>query len=212
MPTTLTGSAAANTFRGGAGADILDGGAGFDTANYAGSTVGVTVNLATGTGSSGAAYGDTLASIEAVTGSAYADTLARQRHRQYPQRWRGDDILRGAGGKDLLAGGSGADRFVFAIAGDSAAGMANADRITDFSHAQADRIDLSQIDANGGAAGTAASPSSAPPPTPASPASCTMLATAATAVIGGDVDGDGVSDFNIVLSHVGSLQAADFVL
>jgi hypothetical protein len=34
----------------------------------------------------------------------------------------------------------------------------------------------------------------------------------ADAVIGGDIDGDGVSDFNIVLSNVSSLQAADFGL
>ncbi len=46
---TLTGSAAANTFRGGAGADVLNGGGGVDTASYTDGSVGVTVNLASGT-------------------------------------------------------------------------------------------------------------------------------------------------------------------
>ncbi len=73
----LIGDGAANTFRGGAGADHLDGGAGagVDTATYADSTVGVSVNLATGAGSGGTATGDTLASIENIDGSAYNDTL-----------------------------------------------------------------------------------------------------------------------------------------
>ncbi len=71
--------------------------------------------------------------------------------RQHPERRRRQRCPPGAGGTDLLTGGSGADRFVFAAAGDSATGAADADRITDFSHAQADRIDLSQIDANGSA-------------------------------------------------------------
>lgn len=59
----------------------------------------------------------------------------------------GTDSLRGHGGKDVMTGGTGADRFIFA-GGDSAASRSSADRITDFSHAQGDRIDLSAIDAN----------------------------------------------------------------
>ncbi len=64
-------------------------------------------------------------------------------------------MLRGGAGKDTLTGGIGGDRFVFAATGDSVTG-ANADRITDFSRAQGDRIDLSAIDANTGAAGNQA--------------------------------------------------------
>ena len=52
----------------------------------------------------------------------------------------------------MLAGGAGADRFVFSTIDDSLYG-ANADRISDFSHAQGDKIDLSAIDANTGARG-----------------------------------------------------------
>jgi Ca2+-binding RTX toxin-like protein len=49
---------------GNGGADRLDGGAGIDSAFYDDSTVGVTVNLATGRGYLGSAEGDTLVSIE----------------------------------------------------------------------------------------------------------------------------------------------------
>lgn len=56
---------------GGAGADHLDGGGGIDWAIYGDSAVGVTVNLATGTGDRGTAEGDTLTKIEYVGGSKY---------------------------------------------------------------------------------------------------------------------------------------------
>ncbi|MFE0753473.1 calcium-binding protein [Inquilinus sp. NPDC058860] len=209
---TLTGSAAANVFTGGAGADVINGGAGVDTASYADSSVGVTVNLATGTGSSGTAFGDRLVSIEAVTGSAHADAIAGSSAANTLSGGAGNDALRGAGGKDLLTGGSGADRFVFAAVGDSATGAANADRITDFSHAQADRIDLSQIDANGGAAGNGSFGFIGTAAYTGVAGQLRYVVSGSDAVIAGDVNGDRVSDFNIVLSNVGSLQAADFVL
>jgi Ca2+-binding RTX toxin-like protein len=55
----------------------------------------------------------------------------------------GNDQLAGNFGGDLLTGGGGADRFWFRYATDSNA--AGQDTITDFSHAQHDRIDLTKI-------------------------------------------------------------------
>ncbi|WP_225770495.1 calcium-binding protein [Inquilinus sp. Marseille-Q2685] len=208
---TLIGSSAANTLRGGdgndflrggAGADVLDGGAGVDTVSYTDSAKGVTVNLAAGTGSGGTATGDTLLSIESVNGSSYADTLI------------GNSVanaLTGAGGKDVLTGGAGSDRFVFG-AGHSATGSANADRITDFSHAQGDRIDLSLIDANTGAAGNQAFSFIGTEAYTGVAGQLRYVVSNGDAVIAGDTDGDKVSDFNIVLDNIGSLQASDFVL
>jgi len=60
----------------------------------------------------------------------------------------GNDTLAGGAGADTLAGGTGADHFVF-----SSADMGSSDEVWDFSHAQADKIDLSAIDANSGVAG-----------------------------------------------------------
>ena len=54
----------------------------------------------------------------------------------------GNDLLDGGAGRDLLTGGSGADRFRFATAGGF--GTAQADRITDFSRSEGDRIELSR--------------------------------------------------------------------
>ena len=48
-----------DTLSGGANNDLIDGGAGIDTADYSASSAGVSVNLATGSGTGGDAAGDT---------------------------------------------------------------------------------------------------------------------------------------------------------
>jgi Ca2+-binding RTX toxin-like protein len=80
----------------------LDGGAGIDTASYANSTVGVTVDLrlAGAQVSAGDASGDTLTGIENLTGSAFADSLHGD---------AGDNVLIGGAGADVLVGGAGID-------------------------------------------------------------------------------------------------------
>jgi hypothetical protein len=80
---------------GGPGADLLDGGGGTDTADYASSSAGVTVNLLSGTGSGGDAQGDTFNSIENVVGSALNDTLT------------------GSNTANMLEGGRGIDTAVY---------------------------------------------------------------------------------------------------
>ena len=72
---TIIGSAANEQILGSLGADFLNGGAGTDTLSYASSTTGVTVNLATGTGSGGFAEGDTINGFEHVIGSSYGCLL-----------------------------------------------------------------------------------------------------------------------------------------
>src|SRR5262245_143548 len=107
--------------------DRLDGGDGIDTAAYGDSTVGVTVNLATGHGYGGDAEGQVLVSIENVDGSDHNDTITGNDVNNYLQGLRGndvidgadgwdgvrgddgDDILKGGGGADILEGGSGVD-------------------------------------------------------------------------------------------------------
>jgi len=122
----------------------------------------------------------------------------------------GNDTLSGGAGADELHGGLGADRFVFKP-GEIAAG----DSIYDFNHAEIDKIDVSAIDAkyNG-------------PGDPTNDAFTFIGSNVFTGVKGqlhyvvagvgvnveGDVNGDGVADFVIVVDAVGSLVGGDFIL
>ena len=123
----------------------------------------------------------------------------------------GDDTLTGGGGADTVTGGAGADHFVYGP-GDFAAGPAF-DEITDFSHAQGDRISLVAIDANSN--------------TPANETFVFIGANAFTHAarqlhyvvngsggvnVEGDTNGDGVADFHITVDGVASLAAGDFML
>ena len=99
----LIGGSGDDSLEGGAGADIINGGADVDTASYAGSTAGVTINLFQGTASGGHAQGDTLALIENLTGSANADSLTGD---------AGANLLNGGGGNDTMSGGDGADTIL----------------------------------------------------------------------------------------------------
>ena len=100
---TLIGGAGDDSLIGGAGADSLDGGDGTDTASYIGSGAGVTVSLATGSGSGGDAQGDTLTGIENLTGSAFDDVLTGDGNANTLDGGGGDDVLSGGGGDDILA-------------------------------------------------------------------------------------------------------------
>ena len=89
---------------------------------------------------------------------------------------------------------------------------ANADRITDFSHAQGDRIDLSGIDASSGAAGNQAFRFLGTGAYTHHAGELHYYYSGTDTVVSGDVNGDGASDFSIVLSgHLG-LAAGDFAL
>lgn len=60
----------------------------------------------------------------------------------------GKDRLEGRGGKDLLAGGDGRDTFVYRKVTDSLPGRTRRDRIVDFDASRAEKIDLSEMDAD----------------------------------------------------------------
>ncbi|OWJ66260.1 calcium-binding protein [Inquilinus limosus] len=208
---SLSGNGGNDVLRGGAGADRLDGGAGTDTASYYIGAAGVTVNLATGAGSGGDAQGDTLTGIENVSGSQGSDILVGNSVANTLQGWSGNDVLTGAGGKDTLTGGAGADRFVYASTTHSVVG-ANADRITDFRHAQGDRIDLSAIDANTGTAGNQAFTFIGTGLYTHHAGELRFAVSGGVTTIAGDVNGDGTTDFHIQLTGSIALAAADFVL
>src|SRR3546814_4359380 len=82
--------------------------------SYAGSAAGVTVNLATGTGTGGDAQGDTLSGIENLTGSDNDDVLTGDAGANVLDGGAGNDILTGGGGADTLIGGAGTDTASYA--------------------------------------------------------------------------------------------------
>ncbi len=130
----------------------------------------------------------------------------------------GNDILTGGLGRDIMSGGTGADDFDFNSVAEIGK-SATRDRITDFQHL-IDDIDLRDIDANGSAAGNAAFKFLA-----AKGAAFTgvkgqlhwlQVNTTGTAgdktIIEGDINGDRIADFQIELTGLKALTAADFIL
>ncbi|MGL4968059.1 MAG: beta strand repeat-containing protein [Inquilinus sp.] len=216
----LTGNGGANklqgwggddVLRGGAGADTLEGGAGTDTASYYTGLVGIEVSLTVGTGSGGDAAGDTLSGIENLSGSQGNDALEGTAGANVLQGWNGGDTLVGRAGKDTLTGGAGADRYSFLTPGDSVVG-ANADVVTDFSHAQGDLVTLGDIDANTGAVGDQAFSFIGVNLYSGVAGQLRYIIANGVTTVAGDVNGDKVSDFHIALTGSIALVAADFGL
>ncbi|TQV78586.1 calcium-binding protein [Denitrobaculum tricleocarpae] len=111
---TIVGGAGDDKLIGGGSADTLDGGSGSDTASYESSELGVSVSLASGTGSRGDAKGDVLIGIENLIGSAYADDLTGDAGDNRLEGGDGSDVLTGGAGADVLDGGSAEDTASYA--------------------------------------------------------------------------------------------------
>lgn len=109
----LKGGSGDDVLEGGRDGDVIDGGSGLDTASYASSSMGVIVNLMTGSASGGDAQGDQLISIENLTGSAHDDLLTGSNGDNVIMGGDGDDVIRGGDGVDEIWGGAGNDLFVF---------------------------------------------------------------------------------------------------
>jgi Ca2+-binding RTX toxin-like protein len=204
-----------DTLFGGLGNDTMTGGAGDDTyvvnvstdvilADTSGNDT-VLVNYASGT------Y--TLASdLDNITlGGAAAINAVGNALENFIIGNSGNNILYGGGQSDVLTGGAGADTFDFNFITDSAADI-TADRITDFSQLELDKIDFSTIDADtslandqaftfigndvafGGVAGE-------------------LRFNTANKTIYGDIDGDSIADFQVILvGAVNPMQVNDFIL
>jgi len=167
----------------------------------------VSMNMASN--NSPTAGNDTLtgtASNDRLSGLAGNDTLDGALGNDVLNGGVGNDVLIGGAGKDKLTGGKGADTFKFASSNEST--FWSMDTITDFKHAQGDKIDLSAIDSNANVAGdqgfTLVSAFSAD-------ATGQLYFDAKTDILFGSTDADSAPEFAITLNGVNTLLPADFI-
>ena len=236
LANTITGNGAANILDGGAGVDILKGGAGNDTyvlsngTDKVTDTAGIdtitstmTRSLATFTtiekltllGTAATGTGNGLANT--ITGNGANNKLSGMVGNDILLGGIGSDVLVGGVGKDTMTGGTGLDDFDFNLVTEMGKTAATRDVIKDF--ALGDDIDLSTIDANGAALGHTFSFLAA------KGAAFTGVAgqlrwfqenpiglASDKTIVAGDINGDRVADFQIELTGLKALTAADFVL
>jgi uncharacterized repeat protein (TIGR01451 family) len=98
----ICGLGGVDTLVGMGGNDTLIGGAGFDYVAYDLDATGVTVDLATGTGTDGAGGTDSYEGIEGIVGSVWADTLTGDAKANEIYPLGGDDVAAGGGGFDYV--------------------------------------------------------------------------------------------------------------
>ncbi|HYJ53058.1 MAG TPA: calcium-binding protein, partial [Allosphingosinicella sp.] len=151
-----------------------------------------------------------------LVGTGAADEILARAGNDTVSAQGGDDRIIGGAGGDRLTGGAGGDVFVYGDVSDSFSALRSdgkktlPDIIQDFTSRE-DRIDLSAIDAVRGTAsndgftfiGSAAFSGHA--------GELRFEIVDGVARIGGDLDGDGAADFQI-MAVTTTLQAADFIL
>ena len=130
---------------------------------------------------------------DTITGGLGADYFEGGTGNDSLNGGEGNDVLVGGAGQDTLTGGAGADGFFFTALTDSSS--AAPDKITDFSWADGDYINLSQIDANSTTAGDQAFSFVNSFTKQAGQATLTYDAASNTSTFSADVDGDGIADF-----------------
>lgn len=233
----LTGNDAANVLTGGGGNDRLSGGAGADTmrggagadiyfVDNAGDVVSENAGEGTDTVYSSVAFtlsanaenltlngaatvdgtGNALNNL--INGNGAANSLSGAGGVDKLYGLGGNDVLNGGAAGDQLYGGAGADTFVYQAVSDSA--VATYDHIYDFD-AATDHIDLSAIDANTGVSGDQAFMLVGAFSHHAGEAVLGYNASADLAVLLLDVNGDGTSDFKLLINgHL--TDAGGFIL
>lgn len=196
----------------------LVGGGGNDTLSFENDTAGVTVDLLGGNAFGNASGVDTVADFENVTGGGGNDTLSGDHGPNGLEGGSGRDILRGRVGNDTLMGGDGDDTLIggdgldsqFGGEGNDVFDFASVwesppnpgrDVIGDFADpgpGGGDVIDVSDI---------AAFAFIGTDPFSSGGAELRVEQSGADTLVMGDVDGDGVADFEI---QVNTSTAADF--
>lgn len=152
--------------------------------------------------------GNALANV--IIGSTGANQLQGLAGNDRLSGGSGNDSLTGGLGADVLTGGFGADRFIFTGLADSRAG--GRDTITDFALGQGDRVDLFLIDANASAAGNQAFSFIGGAAFSGIAGHLHVEISAGGRLVSGDVNGDRVADFAILIDDPVALNASSFIL
>ncbi|MEM1343528.1 MAG: choice-of-anchor L domain-containing protein [Pseudomonadota bacterium] len=113
---SLEGGPNNDTLDGGAGGDVLNGGSGTDLVSYQSEGAAIGANLVNPSNNTGAAAGDTYASIENVDATNFDDTLTGSTGANRLRGLDGNDELRGQFGPDTLIGGLGNDTLYALVA------------------------------------------------------------------------------------------------
>ena len=151
---------------------------------------------------------------DSASGGANADYLFGRAGKDRLAGGGGGDFLYAGPGADILTGGEGADLFHYHRMSDTRG--RGIDTILDFSHADGDRIDLGNIDANPDFERNQAfafidqRPFSGPDGIGGEVRQ--QVNGDGTITLQGDVDHDGIADFAILIHTAAPLVAADIVL
>ena len=224
----LFGSNGNDRLIGGLGGDTLNGGSGQDVADYSAAASAVHADLGNAAVNSGEAASDSYFSIEKLVGSAFNDTLTGDGGNNRLAGLDGNDRLDGGGGadslfgsngndtltggtgKDQLTGGTGADTFVFNAVNETLQGPAH-DVVADFSSAQGDLIDLSQIDADTGNGGDQAFNFIGGSGFSHTAGELRFSVSGGNGYLAGDVNGDGHANLTIELTGVIAFTSGDLI-
>ncbi len=222
-PMSIYGTGNADSFTGGAYADTFYGGKGNDVYHVDGTDAVVEVagggahdRMASAiAGFTLAAYvedGELTGGLDlSITGNERNNSLIGNDGMNTLFGGAGDDVLNGGRGADSLTGGADKDKFTLdeTVLAD---GLALVDTITDFSSIENDRIDLHLIDAKAGKSGNQAFTFIGGGAFGHVEGQLRFAASGEDGMLSGDVDGDGLADFQILLLGVDTLTKGDLIL
>lgn len=158
---------------------------------------------------------------DSITGTQYADYLFGGAGNDAISAGAGNDVLegnvgndqlRGGIGADKLVGGAGADTFIFRSIAESTVGASGRDTISDFSQSEKDRVNLSVIDANTKTAGDQAFAFIGAEKFHKVAGELRYEKVGGDTLIHADMNGDGNSDFSILVNGSINFKATDFIL
>ncbi len=222
------------------GADHYDGNGGTDAVDYSSATGRVLADLQidqSGSGfarffAAGAGQGDTYEEIENLIGGGFADNLRGDGAANLLEGNGVSDRLYGRGGDDTLNGGAGVDalygnlgvdqmtggpgaatmdRFIYFSMAETGVGDGNRDIITDF-QTGVDRIEIRRFDADTTQGGRQGFNFIADAAFSNTAGELRFEQTGGNTIVQGDVNGDGLADFEIELTGTITMVESDFLI